>query len=91
MLPMTGTAIIIPVPYSSNLLVTKLGAIAGQSFWLVYDILHSNTTAIICGVIAILSGFVGLIAEYIQRKKLQKLSAQSAAKKGLKVGSVLIW
>ena len=79
MIPMTGTAIIIPALYSSNLRVTKLGAIAGQSFWLVYDILHSNTTAIICGVIAILSGFVGRIAEYIQRKKLQKPLAQSDA------------
>lgn len=29
LLPMTGTAIIIPALYSSNLLVTKLGAIAG--------------------------------------------------------------
>lgn len=79
MLPMTGTTIIIPALYSPNFRYQSWG----QYFWLVYDILHSNTTAIICGVIAIISGFVGLIAEIYSAQKVRPKAPPKRLKGGL--------
>lgn len=72
LLPMIGSIIIIPALYTSNLLITKSGAVIGQSFWLIYDVLHLNTTAIICGIIAIISGIIGLIIQIIQCRRLKE-------------------
>lgn len=58
--------------YNKNTVVTKCCIIAAQIIYTVYQITRNNPTAIITSVMALISPIIGLVNEFIQRKKKRR-------------------
>jgi hypothetical protein len=61
--------------YNKNTVVTKCCIIASQTLYTFYQITRNNPTALITSVMALVSAIIGLINEYVQRKRAAKAEA----------------
>lgn len=69
LLPAIGSVFAVISFYSNVPAVMRCFGLLAQGFWLSYAILLDNQSSIICGILTILSALIGILREWLARRK----------------------
>jgi len=69
LLPAVGSIFAVVSFYSNRPAVMRYFGFAAQAFWLIYAFMLDNKSSIVCGILTILSAFIGLVRDLIAKRR----------------------
>ena len=71
-LPAIGSLIAVVSFYTERTTAMRILGFAAQVFWLIYGIILDNKSSIICGVLTLLSVVIGMVREWLSKRKSER-------------------